>query len=47
MASDATSRVLDLNLPLAGIAFVLVAVFLRVKTPEGSMRDKLARVDWL
>ena len=38
---------LDLNLPLAGIAFALVAVFLRVKIPEGSMRDKLARVDWV
>ncbi|PIL32228.1 MFS general substrate transporter [Ganoderma sinense ZZ0214-1] len=47
-AQDATWRWLFyLNLPLAGIAFVLVAVFLRVKTPEGSMRDKLARVDWL
>ncbi|KAM5544683.1 hypothetical protein V8D89_001581 [Ganoderma adspersum] len=48
LAQDATWRWLFyLNLPLAGVAFVLVAVFLRVKTPEGSMRDKLARVDWL
>ena len=37
----------DLNLPLAGISLVLVALFLRVRTPEGSMKDKLARVDWM
>ena len=37
----------DLNLPLAGIAFVLVAVFLRVRTPPGTFREKMARVDWL
>ncbi|CDO74981.1 hypothetical protein BN946_scf184945.g53 [Trametes cinnabarina] len=36
----------NLNLPLAGICFVLVAVFLRVRTPEGSMREKLTRIDW-
>ncbi|KAJ7432135.1 iron permease [Mycena galericulata] len=36
-----------LNLPLSGIAFVLVSFFLRVRTPPGSMREKLARVDWV
>ncbi|OBZ65418.1 putative transporter C3H1.06c [Grifola frondosa] len=36
-----------LNLPLSGIAFALVVGFLRVQTPEGSMRAKLERVDWL
>ncbi|KAI0921395.1 hypothetical protein AcW1_004613 [Taiwanofungus camphoratus] len=36
-----------LNLPLTGIAFVLVLLFLRVRTPGGSVRTKLARVDWL
>ncbi|EIW57898.1 iron permease [Trametes versicolor FP-101664 SS1] len=35
-----------LNLPLAGTAFVVVAVFLRVRTPPGSLREKLARIDW-
>ncbi|OCH96143.1 iron permease [Obba rivulosa] len=35
-----------LNLPLTGIAFVLVLLFLRVRTPEGSMKEKLRRVDW-
>ncbi|KAL7279441.1 hypothetical protein ACG7TL_007283 [Trametes sanguinea] len=36
-----------INLPLAGVAFILVAVFLRVRTPEGTLREKLARVDWV
>ncbi|KAJ3481251.1 hypothetical protein NLI96_g7790 [Meripilus lineatus] len=35
-----------LNLPLTGIAFGLVLIFLQVRTPEGSMGEKLARVDW-
>ncbi|EMD39201.1 hypothetical protein CERSUDRAFT_112880 [Gelatoporia subvermispora B] len=35
-----------LNLPLTGIAFFLVLFFLRVRTPPGSMREKLRRVDW-
>ncbi|KAI0656495.1 iron permease [Cubamyces menziesii] len=48
LAEDASWRwIFYLNLPLSGIAFVLVAVFLRVRTPEGSMREKLRRVDWL
>ncbi|KAI0741189.1 iron permease [Earliella scabrosa] len=37
----------DLNLPLAGISFIFVALFLRVRTPEGSMSSKLSRVDWI
>ncbi|KAF8590340.1 iron permease [Ramaria rubella] len=36
-----------INLPLSGIAFVLVFTFLRVRTPPGSIPQKLARVDWL
>ncbi|KAH8103096.1 iron permease [Cristinia sonorae] len=35
-----------LNLPLSGLAFILVAVFLKVRTPEGSIVEKLKRVDW-
>ncbi|KAJ6610190.1 MFS general substrate transporter [Mycena sp. CBHHK59/15] len=35
-----------LNLPLTGIAAGLVLVFLTVRTPEGSIKSKLARVDW-
>ncbi|OSC98500.1 MFS multidrug transporter [Trametes coccinea BRFM310] len=36
-----------INLPLGGIAFVLVAIFLRVRTPPGSFKEKLGRVDWI
>ncbi|EIW62181.1 iron permease [Trametes versicolor FP-101664 SS1] len=36
-----------LNLPLTGIAFALVSIFLRVRSPPGSVREKLARVDWI
>ncbi|KAF8148433.1 iron permease [Crassisporium funariophilum] len=36
-----------LNLPLSGISFALVVIFLRVRTPEGSMGSKIKRVDWL
>ncbi|KIJ29240.1 hypothetical protein M422DRAFT_188781 [Sphaerobolus stellatus SS14] len=35
-----------LNLPLSGMSFVLVIIFLRVKRPEGSISEKLSRVDW-
>ena len=37
----------DLNLPLAGIAFFLVMVFLRVRTPGGSLREKITRIDFV
>lgn len=36
----------DLNLPLTGVAFGLVFIFLKVRTPEGSIKAKLQRVDW-
>ncbi|KAI0640583.1 iron permease [Trametes meyenii] len=36
-----------LNLPLTGIAFGLVSLFLHVRAPAGSVRQKLARIDWL
>lgn len=29
------------------MAFVLVILFLNVRTPEGSISSKMARVDWL
>ncbi|TFK85585.1 MFS general substrate transporter [Polyporus arcularius HHB13444] len=34
-----------LNLPLTGFAFALVLFFLRVKTPPGSLKEKLSRID--
>ncbi|KAJ7039336.1 major facilitator superfamily domain-containing protein [Mycena alexandri] len=36
-----------LNLPLSGLAFVLILLFLSVRQPEGSTRSKLAQVDWV
>ncbi|KAJ7254827.1 iron permease [Mycena rebaudengoi] len=36
-----------LNIPFCGIAFLLVAFFLHVRRPEGSIRSKLAQVDWI
>ncbi|GJE93421.1 MFS general substrate transporter [Phanerochaete sordida] len=36
-----------MNLPLAGIALVLVWFFLRVRVPEGSIKEKFARIDWV
>ena len=37
----------DLNLPLTGVAAILVVLFLNVKTPRGSFREKMARMDWM
>ncbi|EJU01276.1 MFS general substrate transporter [Dacryopinax primogenitus] len=36
-----------LNLPLCAIAFGLTFAFLKLKRPPGSMREKLARIDWI
>ncbi|KIP04433.1 hypothetical protein PHLGIDRAFT_120696 [Phlebiopsis gigantea 11061_1 CR5-6] len=36
-----------MNLPLSGIALVLVWFFLSVRTPDGSMREKFARIDFM
>ncbi|TBU55384.1 MFS general substrate transporter [Dichomitus squalens] len=36
-----------LNLPLTGVAFFFVLFFLRVRTPSGSVREKLARLDFV
>ncbi|KAF8314215.1 MFS general substrate transporter [Clavulina sp. PMI_390] len=36
-----------LNLPLSAVAAVLVFIFLRMKTPEGSAMEKLGKIDWI
>ncbi|KAJ6615058.1 major facilitator superfamily domain-containing protein [Mycena sp. CBHHK59/15] len=36
-----------LNLPLSALAFFLVVIYLSVNRPEGSIRDKLTKVDWV
>ncbi|KAH9933578.1 Mfs1.1 [Epithele typhae] len=46
-AQKATWWLFYLNLPLAGIAFLLAMIFLRVRTPEGSLRKKISRIDFV
>lgn len=38
---------LDLNIPIAGVAFGLLVFFLRVPTPPGGVREKLNRIDFM
>ncbi|TFY60745.1 hypothetical protein EVG20_g7307 [Dentipellis fragilis] len=47
LASSSWRWLFFLNLPITFISFVLVLIFLRVRSPEGSMKEKLARVDWI
>ncbi|KAI0789793.1 iron permease [Abortiporus biennis] len=35
-----------INLPVTSIALFLVVVFMKVRTPEGSTREKLGQIDW-
>lgn len=37
----------DLNLPIAGVAALLVVLFLRVPTPQGTLKSKLSNLDWM
>lgn len=39
------SSILDLNIPVCGVAAFLVFMFLRLRTPQGTIREKLARID--
>ncbi|KAH9847856.1 Mfs1.2 [Lenzites betulinus] len=36
-----------LNLPICGLAMVMVTIFLKLPTPTGTLSSKLARMDWL
>lgn len=36
-----------LNLPVVGVAAILITLFVKMKTPEGSLKEKLARMDWI
>lgn len=36
-----------LNLPLTGLAAILVLAFLKLRTPSGSFTEKFARMDWI
>ena len=44
---EADIDILDINLPLCAICFALVLFFLKVRTPPGSVKDKLSKIDWL
>ena len=36
-----------LNIPLCVLAVVLSAIFLRVRTPKASLREKIVQIDWM
>ncbi|KAL0954049.1 hypothetical protein HGRIS_005201 [Hohenbuehelia grisea] len=36
-----------LNIPVCGVAATFVVVFLRLRTPSGTLREKLNRMDWV
>ena len=36
-----------MNLPISAAAALLVLIFLDLKTPEGTLRQKLARIDFV
>lgn len=38
---------IDMNIPFAGLAAVLVLLFVKLPTPPGSIRSKLEKIDWM
>ena len=34
-------------MPVVGVAAILITLFVKMKTPEGSLKEKLARMDWM
>ncbi|KAF7306029.1 MFS domain-containing protein [Mycena chlorophos] len=36
-----------LNLPICGLSALIVIFYLSVRTPEGTIRSKLAKIDWI
>ena len=43
---NAHTRISDINLPITGLAMALVVLFLKVKSPGGSFREKVLGLDW-
>lgn len=37
----------DMNIPFAGVAAILVLLFVKLPTPPGSIRSKLEKIDWM
>src|SRR5262245_3331406 len=36
-----------MNLPISAIAIILLALFMNVKRPAGTFREKFAKIDWM
>ena len=47
LVNKVSLSLLDLNLPICGLAAILVAVFMNMRTPRVSWREKLAQLDWM
>lgn len=47
LASSYWPALFYINLPLTAIVAVIVGLFLKLKTPEGTYREKLGRMDWI
>jgi MFS family permease len=45
--SDAWRWIFYLNLPLCGLAILLVTLFLTVHTPREGFTEKILKTDWL
>ena len=41
------SRPVDLNLPISGVSAALVLIFLKLRTPAGTFKEKFGRMDWM
>jgi hypothetical protein len=37
----------DMNLPICGVAMLVVFLFLQLKTPRESFRAKIVKLDWM
>lgn len=37
----------DLNVPICGVVAALVLLFMNLRTPPGTVSEKLRRIDWL
>ena len=37
----------DLNIPICGVAGLIMILFLRLRTPPGTLKEKLRRIDWV